>query len=367
MTDDIALQPAADEFTPTEGAEVPPPAEWEFERARQNFEQEMLEARGRPRHFVTADGVLTYHPLHEDMTLIAADNLRAKAKHPDEHPHIAQWYNQAARWLEANHAQRKEAAEEAELAQQSGEAPPQPQAPAPAAAKSGASDLPAFVRDWWNGLGADMRKQANSPNSELWRQFAFHVLSTAPLALRAPAGRVAPVEGRPAGASESGPWDPNFDLGRWRDANPLPVMKEAEARAAAEAGQRAAADEASGVTAQRQATQRRVEKIRSETDEPGISYKNFKKVLATPKGMAAAGTVVAQPVIPVMQRIVREEREQKEQEQKLKAEAAALLAEEEALLALSERDPQIFKYAPWRGSGRTGAERLYDIQKARGQ
>lgn len=41
-----------------------------------------------------------------------------------------------------------------------------------------------YVRDWWNGLGDDMRSQAGLPQSELLRRFGVAALM-APMALRA--------------------------------------------------------------------------------------------------------------------------------------------------------------------------------------
>ena len=48
-----------------------------------------------------------------------------------------------------------------------------------------------------------------------------------------------------------------------------------------------------------------------------------------------------------------------------KPSAASLKSEEADLVALHERDPQIFEYAPWKQSGKTGAQRLHAIRSGR--
>jgi hypothetical protein len=45
---------------------------------------------------------------------------------------------------------------------------------------------------------------------------------------------------------------------------------------------------------------------------------------------------------------------------------AELSTEERELRDLHERDPQVFEFAPWKQTGRTGAQRLYDIMAGRG-
>lgn len=40
-----------------------------------------------------------------------------------------------------------------------------------------------YARDWWNGLGQDMRSQAEMPQSELLRRFGVSALTLGPMGL----------------------------------------------------------------------------------------------------------------------------------------------------------------------------------------
>jgi hypothetical protein len=105
------------------------------------------------------------------------------------------------------------------------------------------------------------------------------------------AGAAAEGAGEAGEAGQPGPWEQGFDLGRWRDLNP--TEQERAANVAAYRARQAKGSE-------------RIEEARQESEaenpSPGISLKQFKRVLNTPAGLAAGAMVAAQPLIRAYQR-----------------------------------------------------------------
>jgi hypothetical protein len=181
---------------------------------------------------------------------------------------------------------------------------------------SEAHPAPQFVRDWWEGLGEDMRAKAAAPQSELWRDFAVKALTTAPLAVRASPAAIAAAEARALPTSkEVGPWDPKFDQGAWRDAHPTKQ----------ELGDL--------VKAYREEQSR---PITRPPEEPMVSWQKFKDVLSTPKGYALATTILGQPFIATMMR---------HSAAKPQLDFDKLADQEEVLIAKRDADPKHFTEA----------------------
>ena len=226
--------------------------------------------------FFTGDGVISFQPLSDDERARAAKQVRRWAEgvkdwHPDDlyregddHPHIRDLHAEAAKQLPhvkefyTNIADALDGGAEGAIEHVDNRLPEDREA----------SKLPQFVRDWWKGLGEDMRQKAAAPQSEAWRQFAVKALTTAPLAVRASPGAIAAAEARAVPApKESGPWDPSFDQGAWRDAHPTPQ------------------EQTTSVSAYRGKQSATVEKPE---EEPSVSYKKFKEGLADAEGASLA-------------------------------------------------------------------------------
>jgi hypothetical protein len=125
-------------------------------------------------HFVTGDGLLSFRPLSDGEKARAADVVRMWAEgvahpHDADHPRIAELHAEAAKQLPHVKEFYSNIADALDGGAVAAGAIEHVDSRLPEEREAEASKLPQFVRDWCTGLGDDMRKKANAPQSEAWR------------------------------------------------------------------------------------------------------------------------------------------------------------------------------------------------------